>query len=429
MNGIVHSNQFTETIWCINVECSANPNNIPPYQGHINSLESYDTQNIEHLIIGFMLYEPQIAHDFTEWTKQTLEYLHETQLFPNLKNVYLLHEYTKVSVSELPNHYMVFGHNTRYFLLRSEGTKKRSVGLNRFKSWRGNAVDPKALWLIGDVSNRPHKFPLLYKFADSKNLDQLDYSLTSKLNYSAQGSDFNKEDPQTYEHVVDIMNEVFNLNLDFNSLTTLYNKFQRTLPGDTFGEMVDNQVHSFDIANYCFPTEWNDASLIIMPETWFDNPGGEMRPFWEHNSYPTTEKTWKPIITKKPFMGISRFDLQEKTLEGLGYKTFRKYTSEPNLINEDISISEYISIAHKRITSFLDQMEDYQDGIRQDIEYNYKHHQTVLKEEWDLLYRSCPPLKHVDKHKVLRLFTVPTHNYIHTLPDEFFNGRIDYKNT
>ncbi len=74
-------------------------------------------------------------------------------------------------------------------------------------------------------------------------------------------------------------------------------------------------------------------------------------------------------------------------------------------------------------------MEDYQDGIRQDIEYNYKHHQTVLKEEWDLLYRSCPPLKHVDKHKVLRLFTVPTHNYIHTLPDEFFNGRIDYKNT
>ena len=101
MNGLVHSNQFTETIWCINIECSANPNNLLPYQGHVNSLASYNTQNIEHLIIGFMLYEPQIAHDFTEWTKQTLEYLHETQMFPNLKNVYLLHEYTKVSVSDL----------------------------------------------------------------------------------------------------------------------------------------------------------------------------------------------------------------------------------------------------------------------------------------------------------------------------------------
>ena len=121
--------------------------------------------------------------------------------------------------------------------------------------------------------------------------------------------------------------------------------------------------------------------------------------------------------------------MKSKDIDETGQNNCKFNKHEPVVINEDVSISEYISIAHKRITSFLDQMEDYQDGIRQDIEYNYKHHQTVLKEEWDLLYRSCPPLKHVDKHKVLRLFTVPTHNYIHTLPDEFFNGRIDYKNT
>ena len=69
--------------------------------------------------------------------------------------------------------------------------------------------------------------------------------------------------------------------------------------------------------------------------------------------------------------------------------------------------------------SFLSNCESQQESIQADIEYNYQHHQRVIKDEWDLLYKSCPPLKHVDKTKFLRLFTIPACSTINldTLPD------------
>lgn len=432
----IHSCQFTDTIWSINVECGHDRN--VPFDGHIDSVEPYDTQNIEHLIISFMLYEPQIGYDYTKFTKQTLEYLHTSQMFPNLTHVYLFHEGTRVNINELPDHYMVFGHNPRYFLLRSEGTKERSYGLDNStarSSWLTTLrnEDHKALWLIGDISGRPHKLPLLYKFFKENTLDRLDYSLTNSLNaYSA----FKDSISQDYQPILNAIDE----DLSFEDLKNIYSQLERTLPGDRFAEVTEKGlINSFDVANYLFPDEWNNASLIVMPETWFDNPNPlhwqcrneeinenmEVRPFWEHNSYATTEKTWKPIATKKPFIGISKHDLQEKTLEGLGFRTFVKYTSEPDLIvDRGYGMKEYIDVAHTRIISFLDHMTDYRQGIIEDIEYNYKHWKYVLDQEWQLLYRSCPPLKHVSKHKILRLWVIPLKKTIHLDEDEIYSGKI-----
>jgi len=433
----IHSCQFTDTIWSINVECGHDRN--VPFDGHIDSVEPYDTQNIEHLIISFMLYEPQVGYDYTKFTKQTLEYLHTTQMFPNLTHVYLFHEGTRVNINELPDHYMVFGHNPRYFLLRSEGTEERSYGLDTTKDWSQSLDNKelKALWLIGDISGRPHKLPLLYKFFKENTLDRLDYSLTNTLNaYSA----FKDSISQDYQPILNVMDE----DLSFEDLKNIYSQLERTLPGDSFCEVNKaGLVNSFDVANYLFPDEWNDASLIVMPETWFDNPNPahwdyefddineemELRPFWEHDIYSTTEKTWKPIATKKPFIGISKYDLQEKTLEGLGFKTFRKYTSVPNLLTgistlEHTSEQEYIDIAHERIISFLHNAKSYSQGIIEDIEYNYRHWQYVLDQEWQLLYRSCPPLKHVSKHKILRLWVIPPINTIHLDEDEIYSEKI-----
>ena len=166
----IQSCQLTDSIWCLNVECGHDRN--IPFNGHIDSNQPYNTQNIEYLIIGFMLYEPQVGWDYTTFTKQTLEYLHTSQMFPNLKHVYLLHEGTRVNINELPDYYMVFGHNPRYFLLRSEGTEERSYGLDKTKDWIKSLQkkDRKALWLIGDISGRPHKLPLLYKFLKENTL-------------------------------------------------------------------------------------------------------------------------------------------------------------------------------------------------------------------------------------------------------------------
>lgn len=430
----IQSCQLSDSIWCINVECGHDRNT--PFNGHIDSNQPYDTQNIEYLIIGFMLYEPQIGYDYTTFTKQTLEYLHTSQMFPNLKHVYLLHEGTRVNINELPDHYMIFGHNPRYFLLRSERTEERSYGLDTTKDWSQtlDKTNIKALWLIGDITGRPHKLPLLYKFFKEGTINQLDYSLTNSLNN--YDDVFYNSNSQDYQPILDAIDE----DLSFEDLRKLYSQLERTLPGDSFSEINKMGIlHSFDIANYLFPDEWNDTSLIVMPETWFDNPNPahweyhfdeineemEVRPFWEHDIYSTTEKTWKPIATKKPFIGISKYDLQEKTLEGLGFKTFRKYTDVPNLITDDsLHEYEYINIAYERITSFLAHAKSYGAGIIEDIEYNYKHWQYILDQEWQLLYRSCPPLKHVSKHKFLRMFTTPCDSNIHINDDSVYSGKI-----
>jgi hypothetical protein len=60
----------------------------------------------------------------------------------------------------------------------------------------------------------------------------------------------------------------------------------------------------------------------------------------------------------------------------------------------------------------------------EDIEYNYKHWKYVLDQEWQLLYRSCPPLKHVSKHKFLRMFVTPYNSHMHINSDDEFFGKI-----
>jgi len=433
------SRQFDDTIWSLNIECGTNPTNIAPFDGHVDSIVPYNTENIEHLIISFMLYEPQGADNYTLWTRDTLDYLNESQMFPKLKYVYLLHESSRVNIQDLPDYYMNFSHNVRYFLLRSEGTEEKSVGLDHSKTWMSSnwndpsTEDKKVVWLVGDITNRHHKLPLLYKFLRTDTLDKLNYSLSNNLNHDFP---FHKENTQEYLGLITTMKEVFDLDLDYESLCHLYKLLESKLPGDRFSEMIEAQIHSFDIANYVFPSEWNDACLIVMPETWYEHPGtshkgievgadinlSSVRNFWEHNIYPTTEKTWKPIVTKRPFIGISRDDLQEKTLESLGFETFRKYTSHSQLI-DGLNLKDTIDVAHERIMSFCHHSESYEDGINEDIKYNHNHWKNILRHEWDLLYGSCPPLKHVNKNKLLRLFTVSSDNVIHLHPDYVWDNK------
>jgi len=418
---LIDSIQFTDNIWYIGVECGEIPSKRPPFRGHINTanITTTDLENVDHLIIGFMLYEPQICDDFTDWVKDTVNYLHQSNMFPNLKNIYILYSSVIVNVAKLPDHYMIYGHQPRYYILRSDGTEEKSIGLDPSSNWIDTLANPKAIWLIGDVTNRPHKLPLLYKFVTTNSLDSLDYSLTSVLNESDMGFIFDKNYPQRYEGLIRTFKQAHDMDIDYDQLIEIYNSLTKTLPGDEWSNLIQAGKHSFDLANYAFPKEWNDACLVVMPETWFDHPHPSSRHnkhFWESNTYPTTEKTWKPIATKKPLLGISKFDQQEKTLESLGYRTFRKYTTRPELLDNEHDIKVYIDVAHERIMSFLSQCKNYRQDIQEDIEYNYEHHQRVLKDEWELLYKSCPPLKHVDKTKFLRLFTVPAESNINTTP-------------
>ena len=419
----VDSFQFTNDIWFIGVQCGNTPNNIKPYRGNTSSVSVPKTNpaEIKHLIFGFMLYEPQIGYNYTEWMRDTINYLHDSKFFPKLETIHVFYVGARIDFDELPDHYPVYGRYMEYFLLRSDPDvmERYSIGLDPDAKWIDSLNDKKALWLIGDVSTRPHKFPLLYKFYIENDLDRLNYSLTTVLQTQEGYDPLTISDSPGNYWLERIFKEVFDLELSFTELADLYHKLKREMPDDMFGELALKGIHQFDLATYCFPKDWNKATLIVMPETWFKHPlepesfqgdgGISRRQYWENNSYPTTEKTWKAIATKKPFIGISYNDLQEKSLERLGYKTFRKYTHHPKMIDADdyLSVAEHINIAHTRITTFLDNSSSYAPGIEKDIEYNYEHHKHVIKEHWNELYQCCPVLKHVDKVKFLRLFSIP----------------------
>ena len=406
---------FTDTIWTLLIECSAPADELSPFNGEIDSKEfpRSGLDNIEHLIIGICLYEPQTCSNYTTWINETLKYCTESNMFPNLKSVYVLYDNPNINVSKLIHYYPIQGGRTRYFLLRSDGTEEKAVGLEP-KNWIDESCqNGKAVFMLGDITNRQHKFPLLYKFYSNNKLDYLEYSLTYVLNQQNHqvGQQFKIEN---YDILIEVLNDIYRLNLNLESIQSLYNEFARELPGDKFSEMAHQRRQSFDLANYVFPPAWNDAGLIINPETWWRHPVAEEYRYPEDAMiFSVTEKTWKPIATKRPFIGISVNDVFDKTLESLGFRTFRKYTNHPDLIDIPIgfcdpeAIDKYLNITYERIISFIDNMHTNKHDIWEDIQYNHQRWQTVLEREWDLLYQHCPPLKHVPKEKILRLFVVP----------------------
>jgi hypothetical protein len=397
---------FDDKIWALVTDCSKRGEDLEYFRGHIDTpIDKSKLHGIEYLIIGFALYEPQVSGDHTAWLEDCLRYCKESNMFPNLKAVYVLYESAYVNFSKLSDYYPVHGARVRYFLLRSDGTEEKSIGIDYSQQWIDNR-NKKALWMIGDITNRPHKFPLLYKFFIENNLECLDYSLTYVLNIY-QPDQFNEEN---FVKLLEYMNGIYRLDLDLSTMKDLYFSLARTFEGDQFSEMALKRINSFDLANYVFPPAYNEAAVVINPETWWRHPREGVYPE-DSQIFPVTEKTWKPIAVKKPFIGISVNDTFDRTLESLGFRTFRKYTKHPELmslgqgyqINE---IEQYITVAYERVVSFLESCDENRQEIWKDIEHNHAQLKLVLEREWDLLFQSCPPLKHISREKILRLFVV-----------------------
>lgn len=403
---------FTDNIWALLPECSVNGDELIPFNGEIDTSHVTEEQlrQVEYLIIGIALYEPQLKGNYTSWINNSLKYCKESNMFPNLKSVYILYESAKIDFSKLIDYYPIHGGRTRYFLLRSDKTEEKAIGLEP-KKWIDHN-NKKAIFMLGDITNRLHKFPLLYKFHNENKLDYLDYSLTYILNdNNAEGS--HQFQSHNYNILIELLNKIYDLDLNVDSMKSLYYEFARKLPGDKFGEMAAKQLQAFDLANYVFPPAWNDTSLVINPETWWRHPITEENRYPEDAMiFPMTEKTWKPIATKKPFISISVNDVFDRTLESLGFRTFRKYTKHPELIDIPVgytdpnAVEKYLTITYERVVSFIDNLEENKHQIWDDVEYNHAHWHKVLEREWDLLIQHCLPLKHVPREKILRAFIV-----------------------
>ena len=100
---------------------------------------------------------------------------------------------------------------------------------------------------------------------------------------------------------------------------------------------------------------YNSAFYEILPETFFKDA-----------SYPT-EKTWKPIVAKIPFIILSDHKYYD-TLHSLGFKTFdgiidESFAREPNLETRVDKIINTISKINPK---------EFYDNTRDICEHNYR---------------------------------------------------------
>ena len=402
---------ITKTTWYISISPGSCYPPVQPFNGHISKaipesvknklIESGTLKNIENLVIAAYLYEPSSTGDMTEWVQKSLDYLNESNFFPNLKNVHVLYDSMLFNDQEIKSKYNVKKTFLPYYLLRSTLYKDRGTKLN-VTAWLPNGK--RALFLIGD-GLRINRFPVLYEFYRNNDLTKLEYSLD--YNYINRFDNIQEYfNDVEFKKFANYMHAAYNLSTD--ELKKKIKLLQRKLIEDNFNEKVKSkQFNHFDISAYYFPKVWHTSSLILTMETQFlyvinDQPRSK-----ETNTF--TEKLWKPISTKKPFILCSNQDYQYSILESMGFKTFLEYTSHPNKIThalKDIPSfyqSHYPKLTYERTCSFLNNMIKYEKQIANDVEYNYNLWLKMGKELWKRLYNECPWIKEIPKNDIADL--------------------------
>ena len=165
---------------------------------------------------------------------------------------------------------------------------------------------------------------------------------------------------------------------------------------------------------YDYPHQWNDVNLIIQIESSFFNL--QPKQFRYNDDYIFSEKIWKPLITKKPFVTMSENDEIYRHLEFLGFKTFLKYTSEPIKINSyvnkmeqtDSIIKKHSEITFNRVKSFLDNMDNNRENIASDVNHNYKTLLKLKDKHWNRICDTCADISKYDADDFCHLL-ISTH--------------------
>lgn len=382
----IHSFPLAEDTWCISTDCTLDPTTLEEFTGQLdrNSLDIlHDPSSIKNLIISMALYELQTDGDFTNWIQRTINFA-ETY-YVNLENIFVLHETVEFDKTRLTTKCDLTVINIPYFLLRSALTP-----LN-FRPW--SSENNKAIFLVGDIRNRPHRFPLFYEFFTNGKLDLLEYSLIPL--YS--------EEDHHYSWLVDWLNRKHNLSLTVSAFKELYTGFRKTLSGDEF---LNTSMQGIDPSMLIYPPQWDDAALILMTESYFAvNNHGSYKV--KENLY-FTEKMWKPLLSRKPFVTVSNDDIIYSSLEKLGFKTFLEYINVPLSLphNDSDDISYYANLTYRRVSAFLENKNRFADQILQDVDHNFRLWQYLSEKTWTDLLAQCPPLSKLTRKEVISAFTL-----------------------
>lgn len=401
MRGLIYSFPYNKHIWVLSINQLSDPSTSNVFSAELPEyfdVSGYDFKSVTNLIIGTGVNELNTYGDHTNYLQQTINNC-ET-LYPNLRNIYLF--YTNVYFNEnlLTARANITCIHLPYFLLRS--TLPHST---QFTDW--NVGNKKAICLIGDIRNRVHKFPLLYYFYKTDSLDTLDYSLLNK-HYGD-----NYFDEKHINSVIEIINDCFNETYDLKSFEHLYTQLAKTFDNDD--GYIDPVLTGLSRYTHNFPPAWHDATLNILLECTF-------YAFNEHmcrsvsngqQEFFFSEKVWKPIMSGKPFISLSAYDLIDTQLESMGFRTFTKYTNISDKVNIFISpghddftkaLHQYLEICCSRTLSFIDNCDLYRQEIKEDIAYNVELWEKLGSASWEELYIKCPIAKKMTKEEFCEIF-------------------------
>jgi hypothetical protein len=365
-------------------------------------------ERVKNLIISFHLFEFGVIMDYTNFVKETLDYITKSNIFPNLKDVYILNCTRSLNyasspdLNQIPSKYNLKNIYLNYFLLRSRFTVTYCSNFTEV-DWQPN--DLPALFFVGYMF-KWNRLPIIHKFYKQDAFDRLNYSLN--YNYIGNGSPdkLKNFDEFIYEnlHNIDQYSELL-FNGDRDALIDFILNSQKLIDtkinyrSDLFNQSVFNK------SAYLLPAEWFQSPLILCMESYFFGI------YNEENENIFSEKFWKTVLSKKPFIISSLNDHYYYRMEKLGFKTFLNYTSVPEKINTDNNkfnekdlIDTYTQIAYNRTISFLDNMKINENKIANDIEHNYKLWKKLVDEGWENLLSDCPPLRDINILSVNTMF-------------------------
>jgi hypothetical protein len=239
-------------------------------------------------------------------------------------------------------------------------TYYRTLNADKNSSW--NPDSGKALFLMGKPYNY-HRAPFLYHLTRLKSWEKIVYSFPAP----PSGSDVEHKTRRLFDE----------MNVDYDEFV---NEFACNL------DLANNKVFTDDGISYHytgFPYDvslFKNTSVSIVSET---------NTNWHLNNQHAclTEKTWKPIVNRQPFIFYGQLD-GLIYLKSIGYHTFDYlYAYHPDYMRKDTPNQEKNALHAYNVDYFLENYYGHRDRIAQETEENYETfvsmNQATIQEIWD----------------------------------------------
>jgi hypothetical protein len=205
-----------------------------------------------------------------------------------------------------------------------------------------NPKSSKGLFLLGK-GNKIQRAGLLKKFYESNNLDSILWSF--------------KNNPETLKQIhADFFSDYTDEDFD-----TVIRVTEKVLDYESTDDLFVHLGFPYD------PNLFADTAFSIVSETWIY---GIPHIF--------TEKTWKPIINRHPFIMIGAKE-NISILKKMGFKVFQK----PAWFNKDQNLLDHIVLTTVNMKKRIETDKDYQKQLVDDVEYNYNKFIELAKKDVD----------------------------------------------